>query len=61
LAKEKKAELVTGDPEFKPLAKEITVSWLKGPGNVFQHPTRRSVGILCPNGLLVTDLIAKRM
>lgn len=30
LAKEKKAELVTGDPEFKALEKEIKVSWLKG-------------------------------
>ena len=29
LAKEKKAELVTGDPEFKPLEKEIKVTWLK--------------------------------
>ena len=29
LAKEKKAELVTGDPEFKALAKEITIHWLK--------------------------------
>ena len=29
LAKEKKAELVTGDPEFKALAKEITINWLK--------------------------------
>ena len=29
LAKEKKAELVTGDPEFKVLAKEISISWLK--------------------------------
>ena len=28
LAKEKKAELVTGDPEFKPLAKEIKIHWL---------------------------------
>ena len=28
LAKEKKAELVTGDPEFKPLEKEIRVRWL---------------------------------
>jgi ribonuclease VapC len=33
LAKEKKAELVTGDPEFKALEKEkeITVAWLKDP------------------------------
>lgn len=29
LAKEIKAELVTGDPEFKPLEKEITINWLK--------------------------------
>ncbi len=29
LAKEKKADLVTGDPEFKPLEKEIKISWLK--------------------------------
>jgi predicted nucleic acid-binding protein len=29
LTKERKAELVTGDPEFKPLQKEITVNWLK--------------------------------
>ena len=29
LAKEKKAELVTGDPEFKVLAKEIAIHWLK--------------------------------
>lgn len=29
LAKEKKAELVTGDPEFKALEKEINISWLK--------------------------------
>ncbi|HEV8541394.1 MAG TPA: PIN domain-containing protein [Verrucomicrobiae bacterium] len=29
LAKEKKAELVTGDPEFKPLEKEIRIAWLK--------------------------------
>ena len=28
LTKEKKAELTTGDPEFKPLAKEIKISWL---------------------------------
>lgn len=28
LAKEKKAELVTGDPEFKPLEKEIKILWL---------------------------------
>ena len=29
LAKEKKAELVTGDPEFKSLEKEIKISWIK--------------------------------
>ena len=29
LAKEKKAELVTGDPEFKALEKEIKIKWLK--------------------------------
>jgi predicted nucleic acid-binding protein len=29
LAKEKKAELVTGDPEFKAVEKEIKVAWLK--------------------------------
>ncbi len=29
LAKEKKAQLVTGDLEFKSLEKEITISWLK--------------------------------
>jgi len=29
LAKEKKADLVTGDPEFKALEKEIKVAWLK--------------------------------
>ncbi len=29
LAKEKRAELVTGDPEFKALEKEIKISWLK--------------------------------
>jgi ribonuclease VapC len=28
LAKERKAELVTGDPEFKPLEKEIKINWL---------------------------------
>jgi predicted nucleic acid-binding protein len=28
LAKEKKAELVTGDPEFKLLEKEVRISWL---------------------------------
>jgi predicted nucleic acid-binding protein len=29
LAKETRAELVTGDPEFKPLEKEIKIHWLK--------------------------------
>ena len=29
LAKEKKAELVTGDPEFKPVEQEIKIHWLK--------------------------------
>lgn len=29
LAKEKKAELVTGDPEFKALEDEIRINWLK--------------------------------
>src|SRR2546427_12330553 len=29
LAKARKAELVTGDPEFKPLEKEIKIIWLK--------------------------------
>lgn len=29
LAKEKKAELITGDPEFKAVEKEIKVGWLK--------------------------------
>lgn len=29
LAKEKKAELVTGDPEFKALEREIKIRWLK--------------------------------
>ena len=28
-AKDKKAELVTGDPEFKPLEEEIKINWLK--------------------------------
>ena len=28
LAKEKRAELVTGDPEFTPLEKEIKINWL---------------------------------
>ncbi len=32
LAKEKKAELVTGDPEFKPLEKEIKILWLTAKG-----------------------------
>ena len=30
LAKERKAEFVTGDPEFKTLEKEIRIQWLKG-------------------------------
>lgn len=29
LAKERKAELVTGDPEFRALEKEIKIAWLK--------------------------------
>lgn len=29
LAKEKKAELVTGDPEFKALEKDVKILWLK--------------------------------
>ncbi len=29
LAKIKNAELVTGDPEFKTLEKEIKINWLK--------------------------------
>jgi ribonuclease VapC len=29
LAKERKAELVTGDPEFKPLEREIKIHWLR--------------------------------
>ncbi len=29
LAKEKKAELITGDPEFKALEKELKILWLK--------------------------------
>ena len=29
LAREKKTELVTGDPEFKALEKEIKINWLK--------------------------------
>ncbi len=28
LAKEKKAELVTGDPEFKPLEREVKIRWI---------------------------------
>ncbi len=28
LAKERKTELLTGDPEFKPLEKEIKITWL---------------------------------
>jgi predicted nucleic acid-binding protein len=28
LAKERKTELVTGDPEFKALEKEIKINWL---------------------------------
>ena len=31
LAKERKAELVTGDPEFKPLDHEIKIGWLAQP------------------------------
>jgi predicted nucleic acid-binding protein len=30
LAKQQKADLVTGDPEFKSLEKEIRIHWLKG-------------------------------
>ena len=30
LARKQNADLVTGDPEFKPLEKEIGISWLKG-------------------------------
>lgn len=30
LAKRQKADLVTGDPEFKSLEKEIRIHWLKG-------------------------------
>lgn len=30
LAKSQKAELLTGDTEFKPLEKEIKIHWLKG-------------------------------
>jgi stage V sporulation protein SpoVS len=29
LAKHKKAEFVTGDPEFKSVEKEIKINWLK--------------------------------
>ena len=29
LAKERRTELVTGDPEFRPLEKEIKIHWLK--------------------------------
>jgi predicted nucleic acid-binding protein len=29
LTQERKAELVTGDPEFKPLEKQIKIHWLK--------------------------------
>lgn len=29
LAKEKKAELVTGDPEFKALEQEVKINWLR--------------------------------
>ena len=29
LAKQKKADLYTGDPEFKALEKEIKITWLK--------------------------------
>ena len=29
LAKERKAELITGDPEFKALGREIKIGWLK--------------------------------
>jgi predicted nucleic acid-binding protein len=29
VAKNRKAELVTGDPEFKPLEREIKIHWLK--------------------------------
>ena len=29
LAKERKAELITGDPEFKVLAREVKIVWLK--------------------------------
>jgi predicted nucleic acid-binding protein len=29
LAREKKSDLVTGDPEFKALEKEIKITWLR--------------------------------
>jgi predicted nucleic acid-binding protein len=29
LARERKADLITGDTEFKPLEKEIKITWLK--------------------------------
>jgi len=29
LAKDKKAELITGDPQFKALEKQIKINWLK--------------------------------
>jgi predicted nucleic acid-binding protein len=29
LTKDKEAELITGDPEFKSLEKEIKITWLK--------------------------------
>lgn len=29
LAKERKTDLITGDPEFKPLEKEIKITWVK--------------------------------
>lgn len=32
LAKEKKAELITGDPEFKQLEKELKIKWLRESG-----------------------------
>jgi ribonuclease VapC len=32
LAKEQKAELITGDPEFKPLEKELKIRWLPTKG-----------------------------
>ena len=37
LAREQNAELVTGDPEFKPLEKEIDISWLKGSRGMHRH------------------------